>query len=252
MRVVLRPRARRGVLPVAASLGPDGPRPQVPCLAPEVVGGVQEGERQAALVRPAVDGHEDAHRGVHEGRVLVDVLREEGLREGRAVAGLGQLRERVGQIKEEIEGLTIQAAAKKREIEVMTKELVTVPVGTSLEDAEKLFHKHKIEKILMVDEAGHLKGLITIKDIQKMMAYPNACKDEHGRLRVGAALGASAKDLDRAALLGENRERRETGELLARALEELDEKYRLVFVLRDVEGMSTAETAEVAEDGADQ
>jgi CBS-domain-containing membrane protein len=60
----------------------------------------------------------------------------------------------------------------------MTKELVTVPVGTSLEEAEKLFHKHKVEKILIVDENYHLKGLITYKDILKRIQYPLASKDK--------------------------------------------------------------------------
>lgn len=85
--------------------------------------------------------------------------------------------------------------------EVMTKDLVTVPLGTSLEEAEKLFHKHKIEKIMMVDENYHLKGLITYKDILKRIQYPNATKDEFGRLRVGAAVGVSAETLERAGAL---------------------------------------------------
>ncbi len=85
--------------------------------------------------------------------------------------------------------------------EVMTKDLITVPVGTSLEEAEKLFHKHKIEKILMVDDQYRLKGLITYKDILKRIQYPNACKDKLGQLRVGAALGVSADTLERAAAL---------------------------------------------------
>ncbi len=84
---------------------------------------------------------------------------------------------------------------------VMTKELITVPLGTSLEEAEKLFHKHKIEKLLMVDENFHLKGLITYKDILKRIQYPDASKDEFGRLRVGAALGVSEETLDRAKAL---------------------------------------------------
>ncbi len=83
----------------------------------------------------------------------------------------------------------------------MTKDLVTVPLGTSLKEAEKLFHKHKIEKILMVDENFHLKGLITYKDILKRIQYPNACKDDYGRLRVGAAIGVSPETLDRAKAL---------------------------------------------------
>jgi IMP dehydrogenase len=86
---------------------------------------------------------------------------------------------------------------------VMTKELITVPLGTPLEEAEKLFHKHKIEKILMVDKDNHLKGLITYKDILKRIKYPLASKDQFGRLRVGAAVGVGEKTLDRArALIG--------------------------------------------------
>ena len=85
---------------------------------------------------------------------------------------------------------------------VMTSDgLVTVPVGTTLDEARKLLHKHRIEKLPVVDADGLLRGLITVKDIFKRQQYPNACKDEHGRLRVGAAIGASAKDLDRAARL---------------------------------------------------
>lgn len=84
---------------------------------------------------------------------------------------------------------------------VMTRKLVTVPVGTSLEDAEKVFHDHKIEKLLVVDEHYHLKGLITYKDILKKIQYPAAAKDSLGRLRVGAAVGVGADFLDRAKAL---------------------------------------------------
>ncbi len=74
--------------------------------------------------------------------------------------------------------------------EVMTKDhLVTVPVGTTLERAKEVLHKHRIEKLLVVDEQNTLKGLITIKDIEKMRKYPYSCKDSFGRLRVGAAIG---------------------------------------------------------------
>jgi IMP dehydrogenase len=83
----------------------------------------------------------------------------------------------------------------------MTKDLVTVPLGTSLEEAEKLFHKHKIEKILMVDRNFSLKGLITYKDILKRIQYPHASKDKFGRLRVGAAVGVGAETLERAKAL---------------------------------------------------
>src|SRR5437867_8523735 len=83
--------------------------------------------------------------------------------------------------------------------QVMTKDdLITVPVGTTLEGAEKILHKHRVEKLLVVDDAYNLKGLITVKDIQKKLKYPNAAKDSHGRLRVGAAIGATGDFLERA------------------------------------------------------
>ncbi|HXU30660.1 MAG TPA: IMP dehydrogenase [Thermoanaerobaculia bacterium] len=86
--------------------------------------------------------------------------------------------------------------------DLMTREnLITVPEGTTLEQAKSLLHRHRIEKLLVVDPAGNLKGLITVKDIQKMMQYPSACKDELGRLRVGAAVGSSGDYLERAAAL---------------------------------------------------
>jgi IMP dehydrogenase len=82
---------------------------------------------------------------------------------------------------------------------VMTKEnLITVPVGTTLEQAEQILHKHRVEKLLVVDDKYTLKGLITVKDIQKKLKYPNAAKDPQGRLRVGAAIGATGDYLERA------------------------------------------------------
>ena len=82
---------------------------------------------------------------------------------------------------------------------VMTKEnLITVPVGTTLEEAEQILHKHRIEKLLVVDDNYVLKGLITVKDIQKKLKYPDAAKDSQGRLRVGAAIGAGSDFLERA------------------------------------------------------
>jgi IMP dehydrogenase len=83
--------------------------------------------------------------------------------------------------------------------DVMTKEnLITVPVGTTLEEAQKILHKHRVEKLLVVDEHYNLKGLITVKDIQKKLKYPNAAKDNQGRLRVGAAIGSTGDFLERA------------------------------------------------------
>lgn len=90
--------------------------------------------------------------------------------------------------------------------QVMTKEnLITVPVGTTLSDAEEILHKHRVEKLLVVDEKYNLKGLITVKDIQKKLKYPNAAKDSHGRLRVGAAIGATGDFLERAQELAETK-----------------------------------------------
>src|SRR5579863_7369664 len=79
--------------------------------------------------------------------------------------------------------------------QVMTKEnLITVPVGTTLDEAEKILHKHRVEKLLVVDDQYMLKGLITVKDIQKKLKYPLAAKDQQGRLRVGAAVGGVPAD----------------------------------------------------------
>ncbi len=83
--------------------------------------------------------------------------------------------------------------------QVMTKDnLITVAVGTTLEEAEQILHRHRIEKLLVVDDQYVLKGLITVKDIQKKLKYPNAAKDSQGRLRVGAAIGSSGDYLERA------------------------------------------------------
>ena len=79
--------------------------------------------------------------------------------------------------------------------------LITVPVGTTLDQAEQILQKHRIEKLPVVDSAGNLKGLITFKDIDKKRRYPFACKDQHGRLRVGAALGVTADLVQRAKAL---------------------------------------------------
>jgi IMP dehydrogenase len=86
--------------------------------------------------------------------------------------------------------------------EAMTKDkLITVPVGTTLQEARAILQKHRIEKLLVVDEAGVLKGLITVKDIEKSIEYPHAAKDSMGRLRVGAAVGVGKELLLRAGAL---------------------------------------------------
>ena len=84
-----------------------------------------------------------------------------------------------------------------------SKNLITVPVGTTLEEAREILHEHKVEKLLVVDDDNNLKGLITVKDIQKQIKYPKACKDSLGRLRVGAAVGVGDDTMDRAAALVE-------------------------------------------------
>src|SRR4030043_1459060 len=86
--------------------------------------------------------------------------------------------------------LRFENNAEEKISTVMTKDrLITVPVGTTLEASKEILHKNRIEKLLVVDEHNNLKGLITIKDIEKIRKYPNSCKDSHGRLRVGAAIG---------------------------------------------------------------
>src|SRR3954463_7593555 len=86
--------------------------------------------------------------------------------------------------------------------QVMTKDpLFTVPVGTTLDEAREILHEHKVEKLLVVDRHFRLKGLITVKDIQKAVKYPNACKDALGRLRCGAAIGVAKDAFDRARAL---------------------------------------------------
>ncbi|MCI0414179.1 IMP dehydrogenase [bacterium] len=98
--------------------------------------------------------------------------------------------------------LRFETNFKQKISQVMTKEnLITVPVGIGLEEAKKILHRHKIEKLLVVDDDYKLKGLITVKDIKKGIEFPNACKDEFGRLRVGGAIGPTPDMMDRAAAL---------------------------------------------------
>src|SRR5215208_1263962 len=117
-------------------------------------------------------------------------ITEDGSKEGRLV---GILTNR---------DLRFETNVERPIAEVMTKEhLVTVPVGTTLEEAREILHQHKVEKLLVVDQAFMLKGLITVKDIQKAVKYPNACKDSLGRLRVAAAIGVARDTMERAEAL---------------------------------------------------
>ena len=98
--------------------------------------------------------------------------------------------------------LRFETDASQRVSALMTaRNLVTAPVGTTLEEAEAILHRNKIEKLPVVDADGHLKGLITVKDISKKIKYPDATKDDQGRLRVGAAVGVGSDALERAAAL---------------------------------------------------
>ncbi|MGE0812012.1 MAG: IMP dehydrogenase [Vicinamibacterales bacterium] len=115
---------------------------------------------------------------------------EDGSKEGRLV---GILTNR---------DLRFETNVQQRVADVMTKDhLITVPVGTTLDEAREILHRHKVEKLLVVDHAFRLKGLITVKDIQKAIKYPNACKDSLGRLRCAAAVGTAQNTVERAEAL---------------------------------------------------
>jgi IMP dehydrogenase len=117
-------------------------------------------------------------------------ITEDGSKEGRLV---GILTNR---------DLRFETNVKRSIVEVMTSDpLFTVPVGTTLDEAREILHQHKVEKLLVVDRDFRLKGLITVKDIQKAIKYPGACKDELGRLRCGAAIGVSRDSIERAQAL---------------------------------------------------
>jgi len=114
-------------------------------------------------------------------------ITEDGSKEGRLV---GILTNR---------DLRFETVVDRPIAEVMTREnLITVPIGTTLDEAREILHRHKVEKLLVVDQQFRLKGLITVKDIQKVVKYPNACKDSLGRLRVGAAVGVGKDVFERA------------------------------------------------------
>src|SRR5512139_349317 len=114
-------------------------------------------------------------------------ITEDGSKEGR-LAGILTNRD-----------LRFESNLKRLIGDVMTRSpLFTVPVGTTLDDARAILHQHKVEKLLVVDRDFRLKGLITVKDIQKAVKYPNASKDALGRLRCGAAIGTSKDSLERA------------------------------------------------------
>lgn len=125
---------------------------------------------------------------------LMHAYRVSGLPVVREKKLAGILTNRDVRFVEDLEGTRVR--------DVMTSEnLVTVPTGTTLEEAKHHLHAHRIEKLLVVDSEGQLAGLLTMKDIDKVQKYPNACKDSKGRLRVGAAIGVGAQGEARAAAL---------------------------------------------------
>jgi IMP dehydrogenase len=127
---------------------------------------------------------------MREYRISGVPITEDGSKEGRLV---GILTNR---------DLRFESTVDRPIADIMTKEdLITVPVGTTLDEAREILHQHKVEKLLVVDGEFRLRGLITVKDIQKMIKYPSACKDALGRLRCGAAVGVAKDSFDRAAAL---------------------------------------------------
>ncbi len=147
--------------------------------------------------------------------------------------------------------LRFETDMEKLVADVMTKEnLVTVTEGISLEDSKKLLHQHRIEKLLVVDKRGRLTGLITIKDIEKIKKYPNACKDGFGRLRVGAAVGVGADMEERAeALLKAGADILLIDTSHGHSKNVIDAVRRLKSVFKDIEVIAgNVATAEGAED----
>ncbi len=141
---------------------------------------------------------------------------------------------------------------------VMTKEhLVTAPVGTTLAEAQKILGKHRIEKLPLVDAEGYLKGLITIKDIEKSIQYPNSARDKNGRLLVGAAVGTAANTMDRIAALVEAKvdivaidTAHGHSHMVLKKVEEIKKKYpRLPLIAGNV--ATAAATRALIEAGAD-
>ncbi|MBA2356305.1 MAG: IMP dehydrogenase [Acidobacteria bacterium] len=132
----------------------------------------------------------EAHQLMRKYRISGVPITDDGSKEGRLV---GILTNR---------DLRFENRLERPIAEIMTREnLITVPVGTTLDQAQDILHTHKVEKLLVVDHDFRLKGLITVKDIQKAIRYPAASKDDLGRLRVGAAVGIARDTLERAEAL---------------------------------------------------
>src|ERR1700677_4774404 len=158
--------------------------------------------RKIALNIPIVASAMDT---VTDARLAIAIARQGGIGFIHRNMTIDRQAEEVDKVKRSESGMIVDPVTISPELtvrqalDIMNKDsLVTVPVGTTLEDAEKILQQHRIEKLLVVDADFNLKGLITVKDIQKKIEFPNATKDEHGRLRVGAAIGATGDFLERA------------------------------------------------------
>src|SRR6202030_4265428 len=143
---------------------------------------------------------------IHPDETLADALR---LMADHKISGIpvverGQSGSPPGRLAVILTNRDVRFADDRRQpvAELMTRNgLITVREGVAREDAKRLLHQHRIEKLLVVDEAYRCVGLITVKDIEKAQRYPTACKDEHGRLRVAAATGTGSEGIERAEAL---------------------------------------------------
>src|SRR6201989_489645 len=138
---------------------------------------------------------------IHPDETLADALR---LMADHKISGIPVVERGWGSWADSITTRNVRFAEDPREpvCELMTRdELITVRENVAREDAKRLLHQHRIEKLLVVDEAYRCVGLITVKDIEKAQRYPMACKDEHGRLRVAAATGTGSEGIERAEAL---------------------------------------------------
>src|SRR5499426_1383626 len=153
---------------------------------------------QVAMVKRYVAGMVVNPYTISPKATLADALR---LMEDRKISGVPVVEDgRAGKLLGILTNRDVRFATNTRTpvSELMTKKLVTVKDGVRREDAERLLHQHRIEKLLVVDDDFHCIGLITVKDIEKAQKYPNACKDEHGRLRVAAATSVGDDGYERA------------------------------------------------------
>ncbi|MBU0985662.1 MAG: IMP dehydrogenase [Proteobacteria bacterium] len=138
---------------------------------------------ESGMIVDPVTAHPDQH--IYEVLKLMERYRISGVPVTRGDQLVGIVTNR---------DLRFETNLEKKVYEVMTKEnLITVSEGITLDESKKLLHQHRIEKLLVVDKKGRLAGMITIKDIEKIKKYPNACKDRMGRLRVGAAVGVGSE-----------------------------------------------------------